>query len=101
MNLVQGGTPAEVDLPGTSPTSGYPQGFGIQNGYLGYNDPARSPGFLPPALTLANGALAYSKIWKNSEKQDTSVTLEAAINSYLSGHRSITKGDERLVTKSK
>lgn len=50
---------------------------------------------------LANGGLAYSKIWKNSAKKDTGKTLEAAITSYLSDHPTITKGDDRLVTKGK
>ncbi len=50
---------------------------------------------------LANGGLAYSKIWKSSEKKDTEKTLEAAITAYLKDHAAITKGDERLVTKGK
>ncbi len=50
---------------------------------------------------LANGGLAYSKIWKSSEKKDTSKTLEAAVTAYLKDHATISKGDERLVTKGK
>ena len=50
---------------------------------------------------LANGGLAYSKVWKSSEKKDTGKTLEAAITAYLNDHPTITKGDERLVTKGK
>ncbi len=48
---------------------------------------------------LANGGLAYSKIWKNSEKKDTQQTLEAAIDGYLSGHPTVAKGEDRLVNK--
>lgn len=50
---------------------------------------------------LANGGLAYSKIWKTSEKKDTQKTLDAAITAYLSDHSTITKGDERIVNKGK
>ncbi len=48
---------------------------------------------------LANGGLAYSKVWKNSDKKDTQKTLEAAITAYLSDHSTITKGEGRLVNK--
>jgi 2',3'-cyclic-nucleotide 2'-phosphodiesterase (5'-nucleotidase family) len=48
---------------------------------------------------LANGGLAYSRIWKNSDKKDTQQTLEAAINTYLNDHPTVTKGEDRLVTK--
>jgi 5'-nucleotidase/UDP-sugar diphosphatase len=48
---------------------------------------------------LANGGLAYSRIWKNSPKKDTQQTLEAAITAYLSDHATVTKGEDRLVTK--
>lgn len=48
---------------------------------------------------LANGGLAYSKVWKNSEKKDTQKTLEAAITGYLNDHPTIAKGEERLVPK--
>ena len=50
---------------------------------------------------LANGGLAYSKVWKSSEKKDTQKTLDAAITAYLTDHATISKGDERLVTKGK
>jgi 5'-nucleotidase/UDP-sugar diphosphatase len=50
---------------------------------------------------LANGGLAYSKVWKNSEKKDTQKTLESAITTYLNDHPTVTKGEERLVTKGK
>ena len=48
---------------------------------------------------LANGGLAYSRIWKNSDKKDTQQTLEAAITAYLNDHPTVTKGEDRLVTK--
>ena len=55
---------------------------------------------------LANGALAYFKIWKKSDiDKDTNKTLETAITGYLSDHKTIGKGDgkgeERLVIKGK
>jgi 5'-nucleotidase/UDP-sugar diphosphatase len=50
---------------------------------------------------LANGGLAYSKVWKNSEKKDTGKTLEVAIKAYANDHPSVTKGEDRLVTKGK
>jgi 2',3'-cyclic-nucleotide 2'-phosphodiesterase (5'-nucleotidase family) len=49
---------------------------------------------------LANGALAYFKIWTKKEiEKDTDQTLEAAVNSYLNARKTITKGEERLVVK--
>lgn len=51
---------------------------------------------------LANGALAYFKIWKKSDiDKDTDKTLEAAVNSYLSDKKTLGKGDDRLVIKGK
>lgn len=51
---------------------------------------------------LANGALAYFKIWKKSDiDKDTGKTLEAVVTSYLREHKTISKGDERLVIKGK
>ena len=51
---------------------------------------------------LANGALAYFKIWKKSDMdKDTGKTLEAALHDYLADHKTIAKGEERLVVKSK
>lgn len=51
---------------------------------------------------LAKGALVYFKIWKpeNIEK-DTQKTLETAVTSYLGEHKTVTKGEERLVIKGK
>ncbi len=49
---------------------------------------------------LANGALAYFKIWKKSDlDKDTGKTLENALTAYLVDHKTIAKGDERLVAK--
>lgn len=49
---------------------------------------------------LANGALAYFKFWKKENiDKDTEKTLEKAVTDYLSDHKTITKGDERLVAK--
>lgn len=51
---------------------------------------------------LANGALLYYKIWKKSDIQkDTERTLETAVTTYLTDHKTITKGDDRLVPKGK
>ncbi len=50
---------------------------------------------------LANGGLAYSKIWKTAEKKDADRTLERAITDYLAGHRSLTKGDDRIANRGK
>lgn len=51
---------------------------------------------------LANGALAYFKVWKKSDiEKDTGKTLEAAITEYLHDHPTITKGEERIVSKGK
>jgi hypothetical protein len=51
---------------------------------------------------LANGALAYFKIWKKSDMdKDTGKTLEDALHDYLADHKTIAKGEERLVVKSK
>lgn len=51
---------------------------------------------------LANGALAYFKIWKKSDiEKDTNKTLESAIIDYLNDHKTIGKSEERLVSKSK
>lgn len=47
---------------------------------------------------LAHGALAYFKIWKQSDiEKELDKTLEAAVSEYLTAHKTITKGDERLV----
>jgi 2',3'-cyclic-nucleotide 2'-phosphodiesterase (5'-nucleotidase family) len=51
---------------------------------------------------LANGALAYFKIWKKSEiERSTGKTLEAAVTAYLVEHRTVGKGEERLVARAK
>ncbi len=49
---------------------------------------------------LAAGALAYFKIWqKSSVEKETTTSVEAALNSYFSDHKTIAKGEERLVGK--
>jgi|SRR5579871_5508987 len=49
---------------------------------------------------LAKGGLAYFKIWKQSDiDKDTEKSVESAVKSYLNDHKTITKGDERLVIK--
>lgn len=51
---------------------------------------------------LAKGGLAYFKIWKASDiNKETDKTLQTAVNSYLAEHKTVTKGEERLVAKSK
>ncbi len=51
---------------------------------------------------LANGALAYFKFWKKSEvERSTGKTLEAAVTTYLSEHKTVGKGEERLVARAK
>lgn len=51
---------------------------------------------------LANGALAYFKFWKKSDiDKDTGKTLEDAVHDYLADHKTLAKGEERLVVKSK
>lgn len=51
---------------------------------------------------LANGALAYFKYWKKSDiEKESGKTLENALLSYLSTHRVVGKGDDRLVVKGK
>lgn len=62
-------------------------------------DPKRIYRVAMPA-PLANGGLAYFKIWqKSSVEKDTNITVESALNSYFSDHKTITKGDDRLVTR--
>jgi len=49
---------------------------------------------------LANGALAYFKVWKKSDiEKDTNKTLETALKAYLIERRTLSKGDDRLVIK--
>jgi len=56
---------------------------------------------------LADGALAYSKIWKkndvdkDADKELKDQTLETAITAFLSSKKTLPKGDERLVIKGK
>ena len=51
---------------------------------------------------LANGGLAYFKIWSKSDiEKDTDKTVEAAVTEYLSDHKTLSKGDDRLVIKGK
>ena len=53
-------------------------------------------------LPLANGGNAYFKYWKKSNiEKDTGVTLESALAAYLGGHKTIAKGEDRLVASSK
>jgi 2',3'-cyclic-nucleotide 2'-phosphodiesterase (5'-nucleotidase family) len=51
---------------------------------------------------LANGGLAYFKIWSKSDiDKDTEKTVEAAVTAYVTDHKTISKGDDRLVIKGK
>ncbi|HLJ57715.1 MAG TPA: 5'-nucleotidase [Chthonomonadaceae bacterium] len=51
---------------------------------------------------LAKGGLAYFKIWKASDiSKETDKTLQTAVNGYLADHKTIYKGEERLVAKGK
>ena len=53
-------------------------------------------------IPLANGGNAYFKYWKKSDiEKDTDVTLEAALTAYLGNHKTIAKGEDRLVASSK
>jgi 2',3'-cyclic-nucleotide 2'-phosphodiesterase (5'-nucleotidase family) len=49
---------------------------------------------------LAKGGLSYFKVWKSSDiEKDTEKTVESAVTSYLSDHKTLTKGEDRLVIK--
>jgi 2',3'-cyclic-nucleotide 2'-phosphodiesterase (5'-nucleotidase family) len=51
---------------------------------------------------LAKGGLAYFKIWKATDKEpESDKTLFSAVTSYLNEHKTITKGEDRLVVKGK
>ncbi len=51
---------------------------------------------------LANGAHGYFKFWKKSDiEKTTDVTLEAALTAYLNDHKTVTKGEDRLVASGK
>ena len=53
-------------------------------------------------LPLANGGNAYFKYWKKADiEKDTGVSLESALGSYLNEHKTIAKGEDRLVASSK
>ncbi len=48
---------------------------------------------------LANGGLAYFKVWQKSNiEKETDTSVEAALSAYLTEHKTISKGEERLVT---
>jgi 2',3'-cyclic-nucleotide 2'-phosphodiesterase (5'-nucleotidase family) len=49
---------------------------------------------------LAKGGLSYFKVWKAGDiEKDTAKTVESAVNSYLNDHKTLAKGEERLVVK--
>ena len=49
---------------------------------------------------LANGGLAYFKIWqKTSVERETDATLAGALTRYFMDHKTIQKGEDRLVTR--
>ena len=49
---------------------------------------------------LAKGGLSYFKFWKSSDiEKDTDKSVEAAVTSYLSEHKTLAKGEDRLVSK--
>lgn len=51
---------------------------------------------------LGDGTLGYFQIWKKGDAdKDTGITVETAIRDYLNAHKTIPKGDERLVIKGK
>ncbi len=51
---------------------------------------------------LAKGGLSYFKIWKPSDSdKNTEKSISSAVTSYLSDHKTLAKGEERLVNKSK
>lgn len=53
-------------------------------------------------MPLANGALAYFKYWKKSDiEKETGISLETALTNYLSEHKTVAKGDDRLVATNK
>jgi 2',3'-cyclic-nucleotide 2'-phosphodiesterase (5'-nucleotidase family) len=69
-------------------------------------DPNRTYRVAMPA-PLANGALAYFRIWKKSDiekesaKEMEKVTLESALSDYLRQNKTIDKGEERIIVKEK
>jgi len=51
---------------------------------------------------LAKGGLAYFKIWKPADiVKETDKTLLMAVTSYIVDHKSLSKGEDRLVAKAK
>jgi len=51
---------------------------------------------------LAKGGLAYFKIWKQSDiVKETDKTLQMAVMSYVVDHKTLAKGEDRLVAKGK
>lgn len=51
---------------------------------------------------LAKGGLAYFKIWKSGDiDKQSDTTLQMAVTTYLTDHKTLAKGDERLVIKAK
>lgn len=51
---------------------------------------------------LANGAHGYFKFWQKSDiEKTTDVTLESALTGYLNEHKTVTKGENRLVASGK
>jgi 2',3'-cyclic-nucleotide 2'-phosphodiesterase (5'-nucleotidase family) len=64
-------------------------------------EPGRMYHIAMPA-PLAKGGLAYFKIWKAGDiEKDTDTTLQMAVNSYLSDHKTFSKGEDRLVARAK
>ena len=69
-------------------------------------EPGKSYKVVMPA-PLANGALAYFKVWKKedidkkSEKDLDGKTLETAVKDFLKSKKKLEKGDERLTVKGK
>jgi hypothetical protein len=51
---------------------------------------------------LAKGGLAYFKIWKPADiVKETGRSLLMAVTSYIVDHKSLSKGEDRLVAKAK
>jgi len=47
---------------------------------------------------LANGGLAYFKVWqKSSIEKETEITIESALAGFFVDHKTIAKGEDRLV----
>ena len=51
---------------------------------------------------LAKGGLSYFKIWTKTDiEKDTEKSIQSAVSNYLTDHKTLSKGEERLVNKSK